>query len=31
MNYQKIYESVIHKAKSEKRVRLRKNNPDYVY
>jgi len=31
MNHQKIYESIIQKAKSENRVKLRKNNLSYIY
>jgi hypothetical protein len=31
MNHQKIYESIIQKAKAENRIRLRKTNPNYVY
>jgi hypothetical protein len=31
MNYQKIYESIIQKAKFENRIKLRKNHPNYIY
>lgn len=31
MNYQKIYNSIIQKAKSENRVKLRKNKADFIY
>jgi len=31
MNHQKVYESIIQKAKSENRVKLRKNQEGYVY
>jgi hypothetical protein len=31
MNYQKIYNIIIHKAKSENRIKLRKNKENYVY
>jgi len=31
MNYQKIYENLINNAKSQNRVKLKKDNPDYVY
>lgn len=31
MNHQKVYESIIQKAKSENRKRLRKNNINYIY
>ena len=31
MNYQKIYESLIDRAKRENRNKLSKDNPNYVY
>ena len=31
MNHQKVYESIIYKAKSENRIKLRKNQESYVY
>jgi hypothetical protein len=31
MNHQKIYDNIIEKAKAENRIKLRKDNVDYVY
>lgn len=31
MNYQKVYNQIIEKAKSENRKKLKRDNPDYVY
>lgn len=31
MNYQKVYDDLIHRAKSENRKKLKTDNPDYVY
>jgi len=31
MNHQKVYETIIYKAKSENRIKLRKNQENYVY
>jgi hypothetical protein len=31
MNHQKVYESIIYRAKSQNRIKLRKSNPVYIY